>query len=294
MEAGVATDVLPASHFQVFSSDFGSYPALKGFSYFLATMMLLLGVQSMYQKFYSAKTPADAKKAVLLWIIGTVVVETVIVVIAIFASVKYWNVTPAIDPAKIVILAAKEMTPWPVGMMLIGAAVVVVISTGMNYLLSPSTNVIRDIYQRFINPSAEQTKLVALQKVLIVIIGFCAFLMIFIPTVLQWDISVLSYAYFAYTVYGVAITPALLAALAWKRATKQGGLASIIFGAFTVVFLDVILPQISPGIMINNDPWGIPSIYPALAVSVGLLIIVSLLTPKPDEASLAKLFPDKI
>ncbi|MCK7483939.1 MAG: hypothetical protein M0C28_48365 [Candidatus Moduliflexus flocculans] len=40
---------------------------------------------------------------------------------------------------------------------------------------------------------------------------------------------------FAYTIYGVAITPALIAALAWKRVTKAGGLASIISG--TVVCL---------------------------------------------------------
>ena len=47
---GAPAAVLSASHFQVFSEDFGQYPALKGFSYFLATMLLLLGIQSMYQE----------------------------------------------------------------------------------------------------------------------------------------------------------------------------------------------------------------------------------------------------
>lgn len=293
LDAGVITEVLPASHFEVFSSDFGNFPVLKSFSYFLATMMLLLGVQSMYQKFYSAKTPGDAKKAVILWIIGTIVIETVIVIIAVYASVKYWNASPPIDPAKIVILAARDMTPAPVGLLLIGAAVVVVISTGMNYLLSPSTNIIRDIYQTFINPDAKQSTLVALQKVLIVILGFLAFLMIFIPTVFDMGISVLDYAYFAYTIYGVAITPALLAALAWKRATKAGGITSIILGALMVIIFDIILPNFFPDVIVNGDPWGIPSIYPALLVSVGSLVIVSFMTPKPDEEAIKKLFPDK-
>lgn len=42
----------------------------------------------MYQKFYSARTPKDAKKAVILWTIGVIFVETVVVVIAVFAYSK--------------------------------------------------------------------------------------------------------------------------------------------------------------------------------------------------------------
>lgn len=290
---GAPADILPATHFEMFSSEFGKYPALKGFSYFLATMLLLLGVQSMYQKFYSAKTPADAKKAVSLWIVGTIVVETVVVVIAIYAS-SYFKAQGIsdFDPASIVLQAAKFMTPAPVGLLLLAAAVVVVISTGMNYLLSPSTNIIRDIYQTFINPNAEQGKLVAMQKVLIVILGLVAFMMIFIPTYFNLQISVLKYAYFAYTIYGVAITPALLAALAWKRATKQGGVSSILIGAFVCVLFDIIIPAVAPGVLIDGDPWGIPSIYPAALCSIGALVIVSYATPKPSDEVLKRLFPE--
>lgn len=286
-------EVLPASHFQVFTEDFGRYPLLKGLSYFFATMFLLLGVQSMYQKFYSAKTPGDAKKAVLLWIVGTVVVETVVVVIAIYASSYFRQNNISIDPASVVLQAARQMMPAPVGLLLLAAAVVVVLSTGMNYLLSPSTNIMRDIYQRFVRPDAPQSTMVALQKVFIVVLGLVAFLLIFIPTVLDAKISVLKYAYFAYTMYGVAITPALFAALSWKRATKAGGLASIVLGAFTAVVLDLVIPFGFPEVMISGDPWGIPSIFPALIVSIGALVVVSLATPKPDASVLARLFPEK-
>lgn len=289
---GAPAEVLPASHMLLISPEFGQYPFLKGFSYFLATMFLLLGVQSMYQKFYSAKTAADAKKAVALWIVGTIVVETVVIVIAIYAASYLWN-DPSIDPAAIVLHAARNMVPAPVGLLLLGAAVVVVLSTGMNYLLSPSTNLMRDIYQRFINPDAPQQRMVAMQKVLIVVLGFAAFLMIFVPTVLKSEISVLKYAYFAYTLYGVAITPALLAALAWKRATKMGGLASILSGAFMAIVFDIVIPYGFPEVMVSGDPWGIPSIYPALVVSISALVIVSYMTPKPDAKLLEKLFPQQ-
>lgn len=284
-------EVLPESYFAFYSPDFGEYPFLKAFSYFLATMLLLLGVQSMYQKFYSAKTPGDAKKAVVLWIIGTVVIETIVIVIAVYASAYFWGDT-SFDPASVVLQAAKHMVPAPVGLLLLAAAVVVVISTGMNYLLSPSTNIIRDIYQGMINENADQKKLVAMQKIFIVIIGFVAFLMIYLPTVYNMEISVLQYAYTAYTIYGVAITPSLIAALTWKRATKQAGVISIVSGTLMVLMLDVVLRYGFPEVLVNGDPWGIPSIYPSLVVSLGLLIIVSYLTPKPDPESLKRLFPE--
>jgi Na+/proline symporter len=362
-----APAALPAQHFAFFASDFGQYPALKAISYFLATMLLLMGVQSMYQKFYSARSPREAKRAVGIWIVGTILVETLVVAIAIYSAAAHWtdlkafeiagqvkskvaahqcppqdasklavslaeklqakgNIKPGqrqaldqkleqafasadtaekvavvragIDPASVVLQAAKDIgskggVGLAVGLLLLGAACAVVISTGMNYLLSPSTNIMRDIYQRFLKPNADQTKMVALQKVFVVILGLCAFLMIFIPTVLRARISVLSYAYFAYTMYGVSITPALLAALTWKRATKLGGVASIVSGAATAILFELVIPNVFPHVLKGGDPWGIPSIYPALAVSLLFLIIGSLASAKPKPEELAVFFQGK-
>lgn len=363
--AGGAAAALPAQHFAVFAADFGKYPALKAGSYFLATLLLLMGVQSMYQKFYSAKSPGEARRAVGLWILGTILVETVVIVIAVHASAAHWvdlkafqvggqikeevlsgklepgqalarstelardlaasaQVKPeqlgrlelrlhsvlagdqtkesiaalkvGIDPTSIVLQAARDIgrrggiVGLAVGLLLLGAACSVVISTGMNYLLSPSTNIMRDIYQRFLKPEADQKTMVALQKVIICLLGLAAFLMIWVPTVLGLRISVLKYAYFAYTVYGVGITPALLAALTWKRATRAGGVASIVLGSLTVVLFDLVIPNLFPAVIQGEDPWGIPSIYPAALVSIGALILVSLFTTPPTEKDLAPLF----
>jgi len=183
----------------------------------------------------------------------------------------------------------------------LAAACAVVISTGTNYLLSSSSGVMRDIYQRWVRTGSDQARMIALQKVFVVALGAIAFCMIFIPTVLGLPISVLQYSYFAYTVYGVAVTPALFAALTWKRATRQGGLASIVGGFVTTVFFQLVLPRVAPSVMqsaqgetglavFGADPWGIPSIYPAAIVSIGLLVVVSLLTPPPTQAELKPIF----
>ena len=285
-----ATQVLDPGYFKLVNSTFGANPTLKAGSYFLSTLLLLLGVQSMYQKFYSARTPKDAKKAVIWWTLGTIFVETVVVVIAVLAYSKLKGQIDLSIPkegGKVVLMAAKSLVPAPVGVLLLGAACAVVISTGMNYLLSPSTNLMRDIYQRFLKKDAGQKSLIALQKVLIVIIGLVAF---YLATQSK---SVLNSAQFAYTIYGVAITPALIAALAWKRATKAGGLASIISGTVVTIILKIVSDRMPPAMAPDGDPWGVPIIYPAVIVSIGALIIVSLMTKKPKPEELERFFPKK-
>ena len=292
------TQILPVTHFQVFNSQFGANPALKIPAIGLSGMLLLLGVQSMYQKFYSAKTPAEAKKAAGLWVVGTIIVETVVIVMAVFAAAYFWKDLQAgtMDHAAVIVQAAKKMIFLPVGVLLLGAATAVVISTGMNYLLSPTTTMIHDIYQRFmqkkeVKNEASDKKMVILQKVLVVIVGIVAFL-------LAWKMqSVLENAYFAYTIYGVGITPALLAALISKRVTKTAGLISIISGTLITLFLklsgtiwpSIIRPLGDP----NGDPFGIPILYPALAISLLSLVVFSFFTQKPSKEVLDKFFPEK-
>jgi len=285
--------ILPETHFQVISQEFGANPYLKIPAIGLSTLMLLLGVQSMYQKFYSARNPREAKKAAGIWVVGTIIVEGVAIVIAIFAAAYFWPELQAgtMDHAAVIIQAAKRMIWLPVGVLLLGAATAVVISTGMNYLLSPTTTILHDIYLRFSKKDTSQKKLVWPQRILIIILGIIAFF-------LGWRmVSVLEQAYFAYTLYGVVITPALLAALVWKRATKTAGIVSIVLG--TIVTLSLKLAgSFWPSIMKpvgdpNADPFGIPIIYWGLGVSILSLILISLFTKPPSKEVLDRFFPGK-
>jgi Na+/proline symporter len=278
---------LPAAHFATFNPDFGRYPVFKALGYALSTMLLLMGIQSMYQKFYSAKTPSAARSAVLFWIVGTIVVETVVVFIAVFGNALMPNVW---DARTIVIEAARSpYVPRLVGFLLLAAACAVVLSTAMNYLLSPTTNIIRDIYQAVLKRKADEKKVVWLQKAFVVILGILAYLLA------TQSSSVLETSYFAYTIYGAAITPALLAALAWRRATRAAGLWSIILGSFVVIsqwVAQMICQKVAPRLVIDGDLLGIPILYPGLAVSVLTLVVGSYLGAPPKPEDLKGLFPD--
>ena len=85
-----------------------------------------------------------------------------------------------------------------------------------------------------------------------------------------------------------ALFPVVIAALFWKRSTKYGALGSIL----TVAVLWIYFFQQgweSPGYTIGGT--GIMPVVAILVVSTLSMILVSLLTPPPEESILQKFFP---
>jgi len=249
---------LPESHFRPLG-DMTLFEAL-GFS--LPTMLLLLGESGMYQRFFSAKNERTARRAVVGWIIGTIIVETLIVFIAVVGSALFFD----INPERVILYSVREGLPVAIGCLCLAAIVAVIVSTADSFLLVPATNVMRDIYQRFINPGVSQKKMVLYSRLAVVILGIFAFAQV------RFFEKVLEMALYAYTMYGVGITPAVMAAFFWKRATAAGGVVSIAGGMVMTILWESL-----------GQPY-VPTVYPALAVSLLGLIVVSLATTPPNGA----------
>src|SRR5277367_1813175 len=120
---------LPETHFQVL----GNLTLLRALEFLVPTMLLMLGNQVMYQKFFSAKSEKDARISVVGWIVGTVVLETVIVAIAVIGSALYPSGEVAQQPYEIIPYTARHGLPAFMGAVLLGAVFAKVISTASNY-----------------------------------------------------------------------------------------------------------------------------------------------------------------
>ncbi len=247
------TTTLPPTHFQVL----GNLTLPQALNYLIPTMLLLIGNQGMYQKFFSARSERDAKFAVYGWIVGTLILETLLVTMAVIGS----SLFKIEHPREIIPFTAFQGLPSLVGAILLGGVFAKVISTANNYLFSPSTNLIHDVYGRFINPGASEQRKLAMSRVIVVLLGAFALLQ-----ATRFE-SILNAAVYAYTVYGTAVTPAVMAVFFWKRATTSGAIASIALGAALTVGLNVAGYDLA--------------VYPALAASVLSLFVVSLLTAAP-------------
>ena len=254
---------------------FGSLSPQTALALFFPTMFLLLGEANMYQKFFSAKDARAAKMAVVGWIAGTVIVETLIDSIGVFGS----QVIPGLGTEAseaIVISVALQALPTFVGIVLVCGASAIIVSTANSFLLTPATNLMRDVYQRFINPDVSGTQVLLYTRLMVVVLGVIGYVAgNFFPTILAM-------ALWAYTMYGASITPALLAAFVWPRATRLGGVASIGMGIMTTLVWEIIgMARAVDGVAMY--PFGFQTIYPALTLSIVTLISVSLVTSRVDS-----------
>lgn len=286
-----AIDSLPAG--QQLISD--HWTPLKLLAVLLPSFLLIVGDANMYQRFFSAKNPRDARRSALGMLIGVVVLELAIIVVALLASalVSQGQLEAPQRPGHIIVLAAFEVLPDFLGAMLVATTVAVVVSTADSYLLSPSTSVVRDIYQRFIRPDASDAQTVLAGRVCVIVLGLIALGLAFSSD------EFFAVALFAYTIYGSAITPALLAAFFWKRANQAGAVASIIVGGGTALIWESLgflrstperagqawADQVSGWLNLGTfDPIAdVGAVLVSFPLSVLALVIFSLCYPAPHK-----------
>jgi len=265
---------LPPTHFEVL----GNLTLARALEFLVPTMLLMLGNQVMYQKFFSAKSEKDARISVIGWILGTLLLETLIVAIAVFGSALYPSGEVARQPYEIIPYTARHGLPALMGALLLGAVFAKVISTASNYLFSPSTNLINDVFVRYIAPDASNKRVLIVSRLAVVLLGCWALYQAIYAQ------SILEKMLWAYTIYSAALTPVVLAAFYSKRVTAWGAVAAIAAG--TVVTLAWDAPGVKalfPPILAERD-----AIFPALFVAVTAMIVVSLFTPKPAPEQLAR------
>jgi solute:Na+ symporter, SSS family len=203
--------------------------------------------------------------------------ETIIVLLAMVGGVLFrTDIESGGIPAwGIVPYAARHGVPPLVGAIFLGAVFAKVLSTGNNYLFSPATNVVHDVFQRLYRKGASDRTLLLLSRVTVVVLGVIALAQSLQP-------SVLATAVYAYDVYGAGLTPAVVAAFFWKRTTTAGGLSSIGAGTGVAVLWKAL-----------GLDTRVPMIFPALAASLICLIGVSLLTAPPREEQWKPFFKEQ-
>ncbi len=235
-------------------------------------IILIMGDANMYQRFFASKNAKGAEQATKVLIFAVLLAELMIIFSA-------WVVSSMIPDAEVgkyvLIYAAHKLLPTFLGAIMMTTIVGIIISTADSFLLVPATTLMRDVYLNYINPKANEKKIVLLSRVLVLGLGIIAYI---VSLGFAKSSGFFERALYAYTIYGAAITPSLVAALFWKRATKEGAVVSILTGTVTTLlwkeaaFIQNIIPQ---NIYNNMD-----EVLPAITLSVVSLVVVSLLTKK--------------
>ena len=194
--------------------------------YFLPSLALMLGDQNMLQRFASAKNSDEAKKSNIGMFIGEILVIISIVLIVTQAARLY----PTLEtPSNVIFQVAVDYLPLVFGALVMCACMAFIVTTADSYLLSSATNLTNDVYERYMNPKAtDKQKMLVLRGTIVVFSFVAVALTLYFPTVLSLQMT-------AYTMYGAAITPAILFALFSKKVTPAGGMAGILVGGLVTI-----------------------------------------------------------
>ena len=238
----------------------GGLPPLALLGYFLPVFLLILGDQNMHQRLSAARDSRTAVRATLLFFGGALLMITPIVLLASTSSF----LLPGIEADTAVLaLAAGDLTPPVVGGLLLVGAFALIVTTGSSYLLTSSANIVYDLV--FLGrPERAGGRLgVAVGRSSVLLLAVLAFVMVqFFPTVLELQM-------YAYTMYGAALTPVILAALFWRRAGTVSAIATIVVGGAVTVAWEV-----------SGRASELNSVVVSLPAALATLVVTALLFPR--------------
>jgi len=254
----------------------GVYTPVQLINFCLPVFLLVLGDANQYQRIFASRNAKGARTAVITMVFVAYAIELLIIACAWVAA----SMTPDPENGKyILIYAAAHYMPTALGCLFMVTVVGIIISTADSFLLVPSTTVINDVYRAYINPKASEKKIVFLSRMLIVLFGVIAYL---VSLAFAESTGFFRKALYAFTIYGSSITPSLVAAIVWKRATTAGAITSILAGTIvSLVWSESSWLQE----MLPTEIGKLDAVLPAITVSVASLIIVSLMTQRPTESS---------
>lgn len=236
----------------------GSLSPIQLLGYFLPVFLLILGDQNMHQRLGAGKDEETVRKAAVGFFIGAVLLLGTIILLASASSF----LLPDIDPGQAILgLAGTDLVPQGIGGILLAGAFALIVTTGSSYLLTCSGNIVYDLVMQRRNASNDPQKTLKLSRWAVVALAVFAYVLG------QSFSSVLALQMYAYTMYGVTITPVVLAALFWKRATSGGAIAGMVVGGIATVVWES-----------SGRSADINAVIGALPLAVLTLVVVSLAT----------------
>jgi len=191
-------------------------------------------------------------------------------------------------PRMALILTEKiPLGSWLAGLIL-AAPFGAIMATVSSYLLVIASGLVRDVYQRFINPAATDHEMRRLTYAVMILIGAIAVGLNIVPV----DKLQMLVTFSSGCAAAAFLVPTLMMCY-WRRATAAGTIAAMLAGAATALSLNLAGLYVAYAQKISFAPYmllGFEPIVWGLGVSLVVGFGVSLVTRPPEEAVVSELF----
>jgi SSS family solute:Na+ symporter len=245
----------------------------RGFSKDVAAgVSLLVGVistQTYIQAVLSAKSLGEARKGALYsaLLIPPIGIGGILVGLFMKANMASF---PGMTSAQVLPTFVMHYLPPLFAGIVMATLLIAVIGTWAGLSLGIATMFTRDIYQRFINPTADSNKTLLMQRVFIVVVGLLA--VYFVSS--NAGALILGFSFLSMGLRGCTILLPLMGALFFNKfVTPAGGMAAAVCGPLFNFYWAMAYPK------------GMDPLYPGLVAALIAIVVVSLLTKKKSEAS---------
>ncbi len=163
------------------------------------------------------------------------------------------------------------MTLLPIGLggLVIASYIAIVMSTADSCLIGPVAIFTKDIYKKYLKPEASESDMLRMARIMTIVLGLGTIASAFLVP------NVLDLILYAYTFGAAGVFFPMLGLLFWKRTTATGAFWSIILGGTSALIWTAL-----------GEPMGFASSYIGWAVSLPVLVIVSLATKHSPEEDL--------
>ncbi len=271
------------------------------FSFFLMWSLMAAGQPSGMVRQMSFKDSPSLRRALLLVCGYYLITYLCLLVIficarAIFPTEYLREMGSEGQPDSIMPAMVRRVADPVVAGLLLAAPYAAIMSTVAAFLLMISSSLVRDLYQRTINPDASPRTLKVFSYLVTALVGAIVVLGALNPPDYLQDIIV-----FTGAGQGCSFLVPMVMLLYWRRATRQGVLASMLGGFLAVLSLYLLgwlasagwIPGLQEEGKIAFKPYYLGGVDPlvwGLLASLVLGIAVSLWT-RPEEELVKKYFP---
>lgn len=253
---------LPASYFDLGAMGWPTIAAMC-----LSIVFSFYTCMDSYTRCFAAKDTKSARNGALLALIGVVLIAGASTYLGMSAKVLLPDLASSSDSITALIL---QTFPSGIrGFVLVGI-LAAIMSTGDICLLTVSANITQDIYHRYINPKADDKKLLRLGVVATFCVGLLA-------TFFAWFMNdVVDILVIAFTINSAGLFLPTICGMVWKKANSRATVISMSLSLIAVLVW-FVADRLGCGGIFAMDP-----LWPGLVVSVVTFFPISLLS-KPNE-----------
>lgn len=247
-----------------------------------------LGSPQVFVRILALKSEGEVKKGAIVAIFYTTLTDCGAVLIGMIG--RHLLMGPQDSLVAVLGANGQDVLPLIVEILipvtLIGLVIAGVLSAAMStvdsLLMVAASSVVRDVYQRILNPSLPDESLVRLCRLTTVVLAMGAFALAMTVAYAIPERTVFWFIVFGWSGIAATFCPTMILSLFWKRFTRRGALAAMISGFLAVPFFKFVMPAL-PGAT-GEAFANLEEMFPAFVVGFAAGIPVSLFDRKGQLA----------